>query len=156
MGRRAVTTCELPKTSGLHAYVGAGDFLDCYSVPAEVPPRRAAEIITAFPRWAKMLLLIRKAATAPFGLANDVAAADKVGIFPVESETGTEVIAGFDDRHLNFRVSVMSEEGRVYLATWVHPHNFGGRFYLKAIMPFHILISRDALRRVAVAEAGSV
>jgi uncharacterized protein DUF2867 len=127
-----------------------GDFLDCYSVAAEMPPRQAADIITSFPSWARFLLRIRRIVTAPFGLSNDGPnAADKVGIFPVESENATELIAGFDDRHLNFRVAVISDAGRVYLATWVHPHNFGGRLYLTAIMPFHILISRNALKRVA-------
>ena len=60
-----------------------------------------------------------------------------------------EVVAGFDDKHLNFRVSVFSEEGHVHLATWVHPHGLAGRIYLSLILPFHILIARDALARVA-------
>ncbi len=107
-------------------------------------------MITDFPRWARLLLKIRRWVTIPFGLSNDgPAARDKVGIFPVEVETRDELIAGFNDRHLNFRVSVISQKGRVYLATWVHPHNFGGRLYLAMIMPFHIMISRNALRRVA-------
>ena len=57
--------------------------------------------------------------------------------------------SGFDDRHLEFRVSVLSRDGRVSLATWVHPHNLGGRLYLAAIMPFHIMVARNALARVA-------
>lgn len=146
----SVSSVPLPATSALHARVSEIDFLDCYSVAADLPPRQAADIITDFPGWARVLLQIRRLVTAPFGLSNDGPdAADKVGIFPVESESNTEVIAGFNDRHLNFRVSVISDAGRVFLATWVHPHNFGGRLYLKAILPFHILISRNALKRVA-------
>jgi len=113
-------------------------------------PRRAAEIIVDFPGWARALLRLRKALTSPFGLSTEGPdAPDKLGLFPVEVETGSEVIAGFNDRHLDFRVSVFSEEGRVSLATWVHPHNFGGRLYLATILPFHILIARNALGRVA-------
>lgn len=148
-----VTATELPPDSALQRHVAAGDFLDCYAVAADVPPRRAAEIITAFPGWARFLLVIRRLLTTPFGLSNDgPPAVDKVGIFPVESETGRELIAGFNDRHLNFRVSVLSEGGRVFLATWVHPHNFGGRLYLAAILPFHILIVRNALARVRASQ----
>lgn len=144
-----VTATDLPAGSLLQERVGADDFLDCYSVAADVPARRAAEIITNFPGWARWLLQFRRFITAPFGLMNDGPAADdKVGIFPVEVETDRELIAGFNDRHLNFRVSVVSEEGRVFLATWVHPHNIGGQIYLKAILPFHILIARNALARV--------
>ncbi|MBM7068701.1 DUF2867 domain-containing protein [Actibacterium sp. 188UL27-1] len=147
-----VTLSPLPQNSALHQRKAPTDFLDCYAVRSDLPPRRAAQIITTFPGWAKGLLQIRRLVTAPFGLSNDGPdAADKLGPFPVESETDHELIAGFNDRHLNFRVSVMSQEGQVFLATWVHPHNIGGRLYLSAIMPFHILIARNALSRVAEA-----
>ncbi|WP_299691858.1 DUF2867 domain-containing protein [uncultured Tateyamaria sp.] len=145
-----VSATTLPPESVLHARVGAGDFVDCYSVTADVPARKAAEIITDFPGWARLLLLIRHVVTAPFGLSQDGPEADdKVGPFPVEYDTDSEMIAGFDDKHLEFRVSVLSRDGRVSLATWVHPHNVGGRLYLAAIMPFHIMVARNALARVA-------
>ena len=145
-----VTAVDLPLESLLSKRIGESDFVDCYSVASNHPPRRAAEVITTFPGWARVLLLIRKVVTAPFGLDNDGPdVADKVGIFPVETETRDELIAGFDDKHLDFRVSVQSREGRVFMATWVHPHNWGGRLYLKLILPFHVLIVRNALARLA-------
>jgi len=145
-----VTACSLDPDSALHARVRPGDFLDCYCVASTVRPRAAAEIITAFPNWAQALVRLRAVVTAPFGLSqNGPDAADKLGPFPVERETGSELIAGFNDKHLDFRVSVRAVDGVVSLATWVHPHNVGGRIYLAAIMPFHILIARDALARVA-------
>lgn len=145
-----VVTSELPPESGLHARIAPGDFMDCFAVASDMPPRRAAQIITDFPGWARLLLLFRRVVTAPFGLSNDGPEADdKLGPFPVESESESELIAGFDDKHLEFRVSVISRDGRVSLATWVHTHNLGGRLYLRAILPFHVLIARDALARVA-------
>lgn len=150
MPETRVTTATLPRNSDLHRRFGSGDFLDCFAVRSDMSPRDAANIITDFPGWAQFLLKIRRAVTEPFGLSNDGPPADdKVGIFPVESDNQQELIAGFNDAHLNFRVSVMSTEGRVFLATWVHPHNIWGRLYLAAIMPFHILIARNALARVA-------
>ena len=145
-----VEAVALPSESALHARRVSGDFLDCYAVASPCPPRRAAEIITDFPSWARALLVLRRIVTRPFGLDNDGPdAADKLGPFPVEHESDREIIAGFDDKHLNFRVSVMQVDGVVSLATWVAPHHWGGRLYLTAIMPFHIAIARDALRRVA-------
>lgn len=146
----SVRKIDLPKPSSLHQKRVTGDFLDCYSVASDMAPRRAAEIITDFPGWAKFLLIIRGLVTGPFGLSADgPEAEDKLGPFPVQSETPTEVIAGFDDKHLNFLVSVLSHEGQISLATWVQPHNIGGRIYLAAIMPFHVAIARNALARVA-------
>ncbi|WP_299723960.1 DUF2867 domain-containing protein [uncultured Tateyamaria sp.] len=148
--RPNVTATRLPADSALLSRKQRGDFLDCYSVPSTATPRAAAEIITSFPGWAQVLVKLRALITAPFGLSQvGPEAADKLGPFPVESESGTELIAGFDDKHLDFRVSVRSEDGVVSLATWVHPHNIGGRLYLGLIMPFHIMIVRDALARVA-------
>lgn len=123
-------------------------------MPSTMSSRSAAEIITDFPAWARFLLHIRKLLTAPFGLSTDGPdASDKIGPFPVEIETASELIAGFNDKHLEFRVSVFAQDGRVSLATWVHPHNIGGRAYLMVILPFHILIARNALARVATAAA---
>ncbi len=152
MPHRSVSHCPLPASSGLHQRIRKGDFMDCYATQSDMDPRRAAEIITSFPGWAQMLVHLRNVLTAPFGLRSTAPpASDIVGIFPVESENENELIAGFNDKHLDFRVSVLREAGRVHLATWVHPHNIGGRLYLATIMPFHILIARDALARVAQA-----
>ncbi|NNJ76125.1 MAG: DUF2867 domain-containing protein [Anderseniella sp.] len=154
MSAANVTATELPAHSLLRERVAVTDFLDCYCVASDMSPRRAAEVITDFPGWARFLLHIRRIVTSPFGLSNDgPAAPDKVGVFPVETESGRELIAGFNDKHLDFRVSVISQDDQVFLATWVHPHNIGGRIYLKTILPFHILIARNALARVGARQS---
>ncbi len=145
-----VIESQLPQRSVLADRVSPTDFLDCFEVSSDIAVRKAANIIVDFPSWAKFLLLIRKVVTVPFGLSNDgPPAADKIGPFPVELETENELVAGFNDKHLDFRVSVISQDKKVYLATWVHPNNVGGRFYLSVILPFHVLIARNALLRVA-------
>lgn len=151
MDSTVVTKIPLPTSSALHDRRTPGDFLDCYAVTAAMSVRDAAVVITDFPYWARLLLLIRRIVTTPFGLDNDgPATADRVGIFPVESETATELIAGFDDKHLDFRVSVLAHDDKISLATWAAPHNVGGRIYLAAIMPFHVAIARNALTRVCL------
>ena len=145
-----VEAINLPADSQLHQKVSETDFLDCFVVNSSMSPREAANVIVDFPGWARFLLWIRKLVTTPFGLSNDGPDADdKIGPFPVESETSKEIIAGFNDKHLDFRVAVFSQSNQVYLATWVHPHNFGGHAYLKTILPFHVMIARNALARVA-------
>ena len=95
------------------------------------------------------MLRLRNALVAPFGLSTNITDAhDKVGPFPVESVSKTELIAGFNDIHLDFRISILRHAEKIYLSTWVHPHNFAGRAYLRTVMPFHILIVRNALKRL--------
>lgn len=140
----------LPAQSSLNQYVGETDFMDCYSVKSSLGVRQAAEEIVNFPEWVEALMLLRKLVTLPFGLKNGAQAhVNNIGIFPIELETENEIVAGFDDKHLDFRVWIAALEGRVYMATWVRTHNIGGAMYLRLIMPFHILICKNALRRLS-------
>jgi hypothetical protein len=60
----------------------------------------------------------------------------------------TEVLLGLDDRHLNFRVAVLTAEHQVVaLTTAVHFHNRAGRVYFAGIAPFHRAVVRALLRR---------
>ena len=136
----------LPSASSLWSLHRPGDFLDCYSVTSTLSPREAATRGLALPGWASALLTLRNTLVRPFGL--------KTGepdrpIFPTCLESDVELILGTDDRHLNFRIGLIREDGRLYMSTWVHPHNLWGRTYLRLVMPFHILISRGAVARMA-------
>lgn len=136
----------LPHASSLWSLHQPGDFLDCYSVPSTLSPRQAATRGLALPGWASALLSLRNTLVRPFGL--------KTGepdrpIFPTCHETEDELILGTDDDHLNFRIGLIRDGDRLYMSTWVHPHNAFGRAYLRLVMPFHILISRGAVARMA-------
>ena len=137
----------LPRASSLWTLHRPGDFLDCYSVASTLSPREAATRGLALPRWAAALLRLRNTLVRPFGLKTGEP--DKP-IFPTCHESDTELILGTDDKHLNFRIGLYRQEGRIYMSTWVRPHNLWGRAYLRLVMPFHILISRGAVARMAI------
>ena len=63
-------------------------------------------------------------------------------------EVTAPLILGIDDSHLDFRISVLKQDGMIFFGTWVRTKNRFGRFYLTLIMPFHILIVRNAVGRV--------
>ncbi len=109
-------------------------------------------------------MAIRDALVSGFGLKttrqlNSLGAANKfgrVGIFKVYSTGPMEVVLGEDDKHLDFRVSVLCSSGpspantrHLVLSTVVHCHNRLGRFYILLIAPFHRLVVQSALRRAA-------
>ncbi len=149
---KKVTKTSLPASSNLHSHFESSDFLDCYCVESELSARAAAEVAFDPPAWAAALMKLRNLLVSPWGLTTAISEdIESAGMFPIDIESEDELILGFDDKHLNFRISVMQKEQHVYLATWVHPNNIGGRLYLAAILPFHILIVRDALSRVAAA-----
>ncbi|WP_395541989.1 DUF2867 domain-containing protein [Neotabrizicola sp. sgz301269] len=141
---------QLPHTSTLWAHHRAGDFLDCYSVESALTPQDAATRGLSMPAWARGLLCLRNALVRPLGLTTEAPAGVRaMGMFPVQIDSRDEFVLGFDDRHLNFRIAVLRQGARIYLSTWVHPHNLWGRTYLRLVLPFHILIVRGAIRRMA-------
>jgi hypothetical protein len=75
-----------------------------------------------------------------------------IGMFPVLSETPDRVIAGFNDKHLDFRVVVdvatFPDTQQVTATTLVLTHNLLGRAYLAIIMPFHRLIVPAMMRQI--------
>jgi Protein of unknown function (DUF2867) len=142
--------------------LAGAQFADAYRVTvtdAKLDARSAAErIFSRMPGWARRLLDLRNAIVAPLGLktsaASEAKAGGMVGMFPVLSETPGQLIAGFDDHHLDFRIVVDvtpvqgSRDQEVTATTLVLTHNLLGRAYLTAIMPFHRLITRSMLGQV--------
>ncbi|MEP3632693.1 MAG: DUF2867 domain-containing protein [Shimia thalassica] len=139
----------LPKTSRLWESVAPEDFIDGYAVPTPLSPADAAKIGLSMPRWANALLSLRNTIVKPLGLKTDSADTGDNAIFPTTYEDDQELIIGTDDKHLNFRICLYRENQMVHMATWVHRNNLLGRVYLAVVMPFHILIVRDAMRRIA-------
>lgn len=143
-----------------HEALSDADWADAYQTVLEKPfpnARAAAEaIVAAFPKWTYPMLGLRQLVVAPFGLKGAKDAADsevqKIGFFPVVSETDDALVAGFDDKHLDFRILVTIEkvEGgqSVQMATLIKRHNFLGRAYLQTVLPFHKAIIKGALGRL--------
>jgi len=109
------------------------------------------------PGWIDALLALRNGIVAPFGLKTSgrdaEPALEAIGIMPIQSVTPSRVILGFADRHLDFRVvmDVVRADGgsAVTATTLVRLNNLFGRLYLTAITPFHRVIVRTMLKRMA-------
>jgi hypothetical protein len=143
------------------ALLTGAQFSDAYSIVVDdlaLDARDAAEkMLGRSPRWILTLMALRDLFVAPFGLKTARAArrssTNRIGMFPVLSETPRRIVAGLDDRHLDFRVVVdIADAGgrrRVTATTLVLTHNLLGRIYLAIILPFHRLIVRSMLRQIA-------
>ena len=156
-----MTVREITPAVDADALLAGAQFADAFSIEIgdrNLDARRAAERMMARqPRWAEALVSLRNLLVAPLGLKtsgyNPAAPRDMIGIFPVVSETPDRLVAGFNDRHLDFRVVVdVTPPGsfrQVTATTLVKTHNWFGRTYLAIIMPFHRLIVPALLRQVA-------
>jgi hypothetical protein len=139
---------SLPPPVDCATFLPGFDFADAYGVLAPVgldAPEAARRAFAHAPQWAAMLIDLRNRLVAPFGLKSAPATG-----FPVISERPDQVVMGFDDRHLDFRIIVTVASGVASVTTIVRRHNLGGRLYLAAIMPFHRLIARAFVAKIAV------
>ncbi len=148
-----------PEPSVGQILLGA-NFIDAYRVRVAASHLDAVEAARAMlaraPGWAERLMALRNALVAPIGLKTDAGPGDRrerIGIFPIESATGSRVVLGFDDSHLDFRVVVdvaaAGSGSEMTATTLVRQHNLLGRIYLTAILPFHKLIVRAMLSQAA-------
>lgn len=141
-----------------HPALPEADWADCFEL--QVPTSDFTAIAAAriildhFPLWVRSLLKLRDAVTGVFGLkSSEYRASDgpeMVGFFPVVSKSDNQVVLGFDDKHLNFRVVIDVRddgEGRrlVDATTLVKRNILLGKIYLAVITPFHRLILETML-----------
>jgi hypothetical protein len=153
---REVTPAIDPST-----LLAGAQFVDAFRIDVDdraLNARQAMErMIARQPRWAEALLTLRNILVTPFGLktsgASTTTPREMVGIFPIVSERPDRLVAGFNDKHLDFRIVVdVATSGatqNVTATTLVLTHNWLGRTYLAIILPFHRLIVRTLLRQVA-------
>ena len=156
-----MTVSAINPTVDRAQWLAGAQFADAFRVAIDGPAidaRTAAErMLSQSPRWVDALVRLRNAIVAPFGLkttgAGEPNKLGMIGIFPVISDTPEQLVAGFNDRHLDFRVVVdVTADGagrQVTATTLVRTHNWFGRSYLAVIMPFHRLVVKSMLRRVA-------
>lgn len=111
--------------------------------------------------WVRGLLAMRDTVMARFGVKTtgdlqrdtQAGASEVIDFFPVLSRSDNELVLGADDRHLDFKASILLRPQRgesdfdVVVTTVVHCHNNLGRAYLTLIKPFHVLVVRSNLKR---------
>ena len=143
------------------AVLAGAHFIDAFRVDIGNAPLDAREacvrMVLHGPRWIDVLTRLRNILVTPFGLKTSGEGAPApgglIGLFPVVSETPERLIAGFNDYHLDFRivVDVTGEAGgrQVTTTTLVRTHNLLGRTYLAFITPFHKIVARGMMGRIA-------
>lgn len=155
----APVECDVPLTSALQPHwVAAAYFCDAYRAPLKSPPANVADIFFSIfghhPRWIKLTLVLRNKIAKWCGLSvpsvdeimnphqrPSYKVGDNIGPWPIFSVNQNELIAGRDNAHLDFRLSLLREldgsSPTVVVSTVCVVHNLFGKAYLFFIVPFH-------------------
>ncbi len=164
---------SIPTTSVLWKEAARYDYVDSYSRPYE---DKAGDItigdigkafFTAAPWWAGALFVLRNRLMSMVGLKGSTDHSDRVkglqefqcqpgesiGLFRVYDRTEHEVIFGQDDKHLDFRISLLKDAERgdeklLTITTAVTFHNRWGKLYFLPVKPLHKLIVPSMLRGI--------
>ncbi len=164
---------ELPKNSILNVPHDKYDYADSYQGTLTDKDNNISptDIVKAFftsgPKWVGALLVIRNKIVGVFGLKTgddtpdlqeelDTFACEpnqQLGLFKVFDKSEHEVILGEDDKHLNFRISLLIENSKsdpekkeVTISTTVVFNNWFGKLYFLPVKTFHKLIVKRMLK----------
>jgi hypothetical protein len=162
------TSIDFPAASRIAAVYPHPDLADAWAIrlPPDAtadPERLASHLFATSPTWVAVLMRIRDAIVMAFGLktswsllsANTPSTTPRIGLFRIYSRHPDEIVLGEDDRHLDFRLSVLrtvaasASGASLVVATTVQCHNLLGRTYIGIVAPFHRVIVRATLRRAA-------
>ena len=156
-----------PPESAVAGWYENASLLDSYSIDLSSSKQDSMRVLATRtvgdpPAWIKALVAVRDAMVTPFGVktSGEVRASradnERVDFFPVQWESNDEIVLGEDDRHLDFRLSLLRRNSptgtRLIATTVVHSNNAFGLAYLNVIRPFHHLVVRTNLARFARAQ----
>ncbi len=163
---RTARGVALPAESRVTRFYPRTELADAFSIglPAGVVgdvEQLARFLLTQQPPWVHALMKVRDAMVAGFGVrtsgqmkAAPVASGQhRVGLFRLYETHPGEVLLGEDDKHLDFRLSVLTRPAQrgseLVVSTVVHCHNLLGRGYIALIAPFHRRVVCAMLERAA-------
>jgi hypothetical protein len=154
-----VVECDVPSGGMLsRELIERAYFRDSYRVPLSRSELGIVDIFFAIfahhPLWMKLLLIVRNKIASLAGLDAPSASEifhveikdryvvdEKIGFWPIFSLSENEVIAGRNNKHMDFRLSVLKmpdgDRTSVVVSTICTVHNLAGKFYLFFVIPFH-------------------
>lgn len=160
--------CLCRTASGLRPSLKRIDFADGYEAQLQnsnIDIGDAYMAIFGFePAWVRWLMNLRGLIALRLGLshpfdARPIAVSEKprfqpgtrVGPFTVQSVSTDQIIVGDNDKHLDFRISVLKTErdgqSFVTVSTGVEIHNRLGRIYMLVVKPFHRFLAPYMVRQ---------
>lgn len=159
-----ISKVNLPAGSQLYHYLEKTDFEDAYAFRSQSAGLSMEDIyiriFNTAPLWVEYAMRLRNVLVAPFGLKTEIEKnrppmikeGEKSGIFRIYKILENEIVAGEDDKHLNFRVSVhrnMVSSPVITVSTIVQYNNAFGRMYMTLISPFHKMVVKSILKASA-------
>ena len=156
---------QIPEDSIIAENFGKFHYCDSYriAIQTEKDLDKITTEIFQTPKWTDVLMSIRNSIVRLIGLntggkkknsniADYYPVGSRAVYFTVVDRSGNEIIMAENDKHLDFKVSVLAnregENVTIYLTTLVKYNNLLGRLYFFPVKPFHRIIVISLLKRL--------
>jgi len=149
----------IPEQSEYKNFINQIDYTDTFKMKVENQNISIESIyidmFSTMPKWINQLMFLRNKIVGVFGLkveslmskkVTTLKVGEKIGMFTTYAISENEVIAGEDDKHLNFRVSILRVDENVIVSTFVKYNNLFGKIYMSLIIPFHKMIVKAMMK----------
>lgn len=166
---------NFPQNSMLNDDRHTYHYIDCFKGSiidkenAVTPTEISKAFFLSIPNWAQLLLSVRNRIVSIFGLKasgdtdkiealnpRNYKKGDQLGYLKVFDISYNELIFGMDDKHLDFRGSLLMEPAEgdkqkmLTISTVVKYNNGFGRVYFFIIKPIHKVIMKAMLKRAII------
>ena len=155
-----VLETNIPNTKLISNALPEIEFSDCFSTTNHKDNLQLVshKVFGTFPKWVSVLIRIRNFGAKYFGLKiekpadyhNRFETGGYVGFFKIYAIQSDEVILGADDKHLNFRVSILNdgfEQHNIKVTTLVQYNNRLGKRYMAFVKPFHRVVIKAMIKQ---------
>ena len=154
-----IVKCDVPSGSMLsRELIERAYFRDSYRAPLSHGELGIVDIFYGIfahhPLWMKLLLIVRNKVAVVAGVDAPTASeilhpeikdshsvGEKIGVWPIFSLSENEIVAGRNNKHMDFRLSVLKvpdgNRTSVVVSTICTVHNLSGKLYLFFVVPFH-------------------
>jgi hypothetical protein len=173
-----IVECDIPQSSVIdRSVIDASYFRDSYRAPLLRPEATVVDIFMSVlghhPLWMKLALVTRNRIAAMCGLdvpsnaeimnpkvKSTYQVGDTIGPWPIFALEPNELVAGRNNKHLDFRLSIIKEPFKepggqpasMVISTICTVHNLSGKIYLFFIVPFHKWGVKKLIARAIIAE----
>lgn len=159
--KKIIQSNIIPQESIIANHFDNIDYCDVFSTESynKQSIETITEIIFNSPNWVDSLLNIRDSIAGLFGLKTSKSLSNtkktevnKPKLFTVTAQNDNEIVMGENDKHLNFRVSVIRKESEskriISVITLVHYNNIWGKLYFFFVKPFHKIIVKSSVNKI--------
>ena len=147
---RTVRAVAVPPSPMAERTLSRVDYADAFAValppgaPRD-PEQLARRVLDSPPPWVLAAMALRNAVVLPLGLKSPRSAR---AIFPLLDRDEREIVLGLDDRHLDFRASILVEGDTVVVSTRVRFNSALGRAYFTPVRLAHPIVVKAMMRRL--------